>query len=66
MEKYRSSVFTKPTQYSDEFKKMVCNIYLQGKKSKDEISREFGIRGKSSLLTWLRKSGYCDPASISS
>lgn len=64
MEKYRTSIFTKPTQYTDEFKRMVCHVYLQGNKSKDEISREFGIKGKSSLLTWLRRSGYCEPVEI--
>jgi transposase-like protein len=44
--------------FSEGFKRMVCEQYLNGSSNKEEISLEFGIKGKSSLLYWLRKFGY--------
>jgi transposase-like protein len=49
--------------YSIEFKQMVCEHYLRGNKTKEEIRNEFGIKGKSSLLYWLRQLGYNEPKS---
>ena len=46
------------TYYPIEFKRMVCELFLKGDKSKEEIRKEFNIKGKSSLLNWLRKLDY--------
>ena len=52
-----------PTYYSMEYKQMVCEHYLRGNKTKEEIRKDFGIKGKSSLLYWLRQLGYSEPKS---
>lgn len=44
--------------FSEEFKRMVCATYMGSNSSKEEIRIKFGIKGKSSLLYWLRKFGY--------
>jgi transposase len=46
--------------YSMEYKQMVCEHYLSGNKTKEEIRKDFGIKGKSSLLYWLRQLGYSE------
>jgi transposase-like protein len=47
--------------YSKEFKQMVCEEFMKGKKTKETIRSEFGIRGGTSLLlTWLRQLGYVE------
>lgn len=37
---------------------MACELFLKGDKSKEEIRKEFNIKGKSSLVNWLRKLVY--------
>ena len=44
--------------FSEEFKRIICEHYLNGNSSKEEIRVQFGIKGNSSLLYWLRKFGY--------
>ena len=44
--------------FSEDFKRMICEHYLKGNLTKEEIRVQFGIKGKSSLLYWLRKFGY--------
>lgn len=62
MERYPTPIFPpRADSYSDEFKKMVCELYLKGNKTKEEIRKEFGIRGNSSLLYWLRQLGSEEP-----
>lgn len=62
MERYPTPVFPpRADNYSDDFKAMVCEVYLKGKKTKEEIRKEFGIRGNSSLLYWLRQYGSEQP-----
>lgn len=58
--KSEQKTFSRQTKYlfSDEFKRMVCEEYLKGNFTKEEIRLKFGIKGKSSLLYWLRKFGY--------
>lgn len=41
--------------YSESFKREVCALYLTGNYSKKELSRRFGIPGKSTLSRWLLK-----------
>ena len=41
--------------YSDEFKKSVVQEVLSGQICKDEARRRYGIRGKSTVLNWIRK-----------
>lgn len=50
--------------YPLEFKRMVCELFLKGDKSKEEIRKEFDIRGKSTLLNWLRKLDYISNRNI--
>jgi len=41
--------------YTDEFKQKVINEVLNGLISKEEARRRYGIRGKSTVLKWMRK-----------
>jgi len=41
--------------YSAVFKNQVVSTVLSGKLSKDEAKRVYGIRGKSTVLKWIRK-----------
>ena len=49
--------------FSEEFKRIICEHYLNGNSSKEEIRVQFGIKGNSSLLYWLRKFGYVESKS---
>lgn len=44
--------------FSEDFKRSICEHYLAGNFNKEQIRIEFGIKGKSSLLNLLRKFGY--------
>lgn len=54
--------FTTQTRhlFSEEYRRMICEHYLNGDSSKEEIRAQFNIKGKSSLLYWLRKFGYIE------
>lgn len=58
----KSNQETSPTQnrqfFSEEYMRMICETYLNSNSTKEEIRIKFGIKGKSSLLYWLRKFGY--------
>lgn len=41
--------------YSDEFKRSVVKEVLETRISKEEARRRYGIKGKSSILNWIRK-----------
>ena len=43
------------SHYSDEFKQTVVAEVLSGQINKDEARRQYGIKGKSAVLNWLRK-----------
>ena len=45
----------KVNYYTDEFKQNVVNEVLNGLISKDEARRRYGIKGKSTILNWMRK-----------
>lgn len=47
--------------YTDDFKRMVCDAYLRGGRTKEQIRIDFGIKGNSSLLYWLQELGYSKP-----
>tara|TARA_R100001143_G_C3343079_1_gene125315 strand:+ start:45 stop:416 length:372 start_codon:yes stop_codon:yes gene_type:complete len=48
--------------YSDSFKLGVINRIVNGEISKEQARRVYGISGKSTVLKWMRKFGYCmDP-----
>jgi len=46
--------------YSTSFKHSLCELYVTSNLSKSEIQRRHGIKGKCTLLKWLRKFGYVD------
>ena len=54
--------------YDDDFKRRICEEYLNGTASKMDIQRKYRIGFKSAIVTWLRKFGYveqpkpCKPA----
>ncbi len=49
------------SNYSKEFKQMVCEEYLKGNQTKESIKAQYGIKGSTSLLlSWLRKLGYLE------
>ena len=41
--------------YSDVFKKSIVKEVLDGHITKEEARRRYGIKGKSSVLYWIRK-----------
>ena len=45
----------KVNRYSDEFKMSVIKEVLSGHMCKDEARRQYGIKGKSTVLNWIRK-----------
>jgi transposase len=45
----------KKNYYSDEFKQAVVKEVLNGILLKEEARRRYGIRGKSTVLKWIRK-----------
>ncbi len=45
----------KKTYYTDKFKQDVVNEILDGIIGKDEARRKYGIKGKTSVLNWIRK-----------
>jgi transposase-like protein len=45
-------------RYEERFKHLVCLEYLKGNQSKTAIQNKYGIRGKTTLLKWLRVLGY--------
>lgn len=46
--------------YERSFKHEVCREYLRGGITKQELQFKYGIRGKTSILYWLRNLGYLD------
>ncbi|MGL2986824.1 hypothetical protein ACSVH5_04430 [Flavobacterium sp. RSSA_27] len=49
------------SNYSEEFKHKVCEEYMNGTKTKEEIKSQFGIKSSTSIiLYWLRKFGYIE------
>jgi transposase-like protein len=59
MGKGRIAIKKKYSKYSEEFKQKVCEEYVKGNKTKEEIKTQYGIVGSTSLiLYWLRKFGY--------
>ena len=58
MEKQKGVI---PTRYSESFKRTVIEEYLCGGSTKEFIYTKYGIRGKSSLTSWMRTLGYIDP-----
>jgi transposase-like protein len=43
------------TEYSDAFKKTVVNVVLDERISIEEARRRYGIKGKTTVLCWIRK-----------
>lgn len=60
METGQNSKRRSPQVFSEDYKRMICEHYLKGNSTKEEVRIEFGIKGNSSLLLWLRKFGYFD------
>ena len=44
--------------YSESFKRSVCEEHLRTGVPKDHLQKKYGIKGKSSILYWMRKYGY--------
>ncbi len=44
--------------YNDVFKHRIIQEVLNGKISKEEARRRYGIKGKSAIEKWMRKFGY--------
>lgn len=47
-------------RYELSFKHKLCREFINGNETKEQIQNQYGIGGKSTLLTWLRKLGYID------
>ncbi|MBK8504275.1 MAG: transposase [Saprospiraceae bacterium] len=45
----------KVNHYTDEFKIRIVEEVLSGKITKEECRRQYGIKGKSTVLKWIRK-----------
>ncbi len=47
-------------QYSEKFKRQVCEEYLRTGQTKKSLLNKYDIRMKSGIQTWLRQLGYVD------
>lgn len=45
-------------RYSEDFKHQICLKYLSGHYTKTALQEQYGIKGKSRLISWLRELGY--------
>jgi transposase-like protein len=60
MERYSKQYSSKwQSQYSEEFKRHVCNDFLTGTRCRREVERKYKI-GHSRLDFWLKGMGYPD------
>ena len=50
--------------YSDEFKMQVVQEYINSNFSQKELLDKYSIKGKSSILNWMRKFGLLDEPEI--
>jgi transposase-like protein len=48
-------------KYSEQFKRLVVEEYLQGELSISELMKKYGILGSSCITYWRRQYGYSDP-----
>ena len=55
--KIRVSTYTPHRKFTEAFKKQVVREFETGFLKKDQLQRKYGLKGKSSLLTWCRKYG---------
>lgn len=46
--------------FTEQLKRSICEEYLDGVSSKEELRKKYGIRGKSGILKWLRHYGYVE------
>lgn len=53
--KERQSLQDQRELFQDEFKKMICEQYLEGNLTKEEIRVKFNIKGNSSLVVRRKK-----------
>ena len=61
MEKYlKLSVSRYHIRYTAEFKNILCKEYLEGKESKIELQRKYGITGHDRLKIWLENYPYIE------
>jgi hypothetical protein len=51
-------------RYSESFKNEVCLEFMTGRYTKHELQAKYGIKGKTRLLVWLRKSGYIGASNL--
>jgi len=51
-------------RYSEDFKHQICLKYLSGHFTKTQLAEQYGIKGKSRVLSWLRELGYISENSI--
>jgi transposase-like protein len=58
---YQLPVRRKRGRYTEDFKRQVCEEYVAGGISKDELARKYEIKGHCTILKWLRLFGY-EPA----
>jgi transposase-like protein len=58
MERYSKEYSSKwQSRYSEEFKRFICNEYLNGTLTRREIEVKYNI-GNSRITYWLREKGY--------
>jgi transposase-like protein len=62
MSNLRVSIKTirKQKKYTEAFKRQVVREFEKGLVTKDQLSRKYGIAGKSAVLKWCRKYGKFD------
>jgi transposase-like protein len=59
MESVKLKKSRRPTEgYSEEFKRKVCEEYLQLRCKKTDLLRKYDIKFRSAIQTWLRNFGY--------
>ncbi|OJW83172.1 MAG: hypothetical protein BGO69_18830 [Bacteroidetes bacterium 46-16] len=51
-------------RYTEDFKHQVCLKFLTGHYTKTALQNQYGIKGKSRLMSWLRELGYISETGI--
>ena len=51
---------TRPTHYSDEFKRGIIEEYLSTGVSKCQIQRKYGLKRHSTIHSWMKMLNYSD------
>ena len=55
---HKSVKMNRGKRYNLDLKHEICRLYISGGFTKDQLQDRYGIKGKTTLLMWLRKLDY--------